>query len=69
MAVKNEVESDNSATKNYQPGQFFLVGNELVIKCGQDYLIILELQIEGGKALDAKTFLSGHQNLLGEVLH
>ena len=69
LAVKNKVGVDDSTTKNYQPGQFFLAGNELAIKCGQDYLIILELQIEGGKALDAKTFLSGHQNLLGEVLH
>jgi len=69
LSVRNEIGIDDQNTKNHHPGQLFLVGNELAIKCGQDYLIILELQIEGGKALDAKTFLSGHKDFVGLILH
>jgi len=69
LAVENKIGTDDLTTKKYQPGQFFLAKNDLAIKCGQDYLIILKLQIEGGKALDAKTFLIGHKNFVGEALH
>ena len=40
----------------------------LIIKCGKCYLKILELQIEGGKRLDYKSFLNGNKIEIGKVL-
>lgn len=68
LKVQNKIGKDNSTTEKYHPGHIFLNKDDLAIKCGQDYLIILELQIEGGKALDAKTFLIGHKDFVGKIL-
>lgn len=43
-------------------GEFFLNDGRLVIQCGQDSLVILKLQLEGGKILSAEEFLRGHKN-------
>lgn len=40
----------------------------LIIKCGIGYLKIFELQIEGGKRLDYKSFLNGNKIEIGKVL-
>ncbi|MBE5746335.1 MAG: methionyl-tRNA formyltransferase [Clostridiales bacterium] len=40
----------------------------LIIKCGVGYLKVLELQIEGGKRLDYKSFLNGNKIEIGKVL-
>lgn len=39
-----------------------------IIKCGEGYLKVLELQIEGGKRLDYKSFLNGNKLELNKVL-
>lgn len=39
-----------------------------IIKCSSGYLKILELQIEGGKRLDYKSFLNGNKLELNKVL-
>lgn len=57
--------TDDEAMK---PGQVFLNNNNLAIKCGQNSLLILNLQLEGAKALSAKDFLSGHQEIIGQTL-
>ena len=33
-----------------------------------NYLDILELQLEGKKAMNTQSFLSGHQNIIGKIL-
>lgn len=40
----------------------------LIVKCGEGFLKVLELQIEGGKRLDYKSFLNGNKFLLNKVL-
>lgn len=41
----------------------------LIIKCGEGHLKILELQIEGGKRLDYKSFLNGNKIEIGTILN
>jgi len=53
---------------NHKTGEIFIDNNRLAIQCGQDSLLILKLQIEGGKVLDAADFLRGNQNIIGSVL-
>ena len=49
-------------------GKVFLYHNDIVIKCGEESLIIKKLQLEGGKVLLAKDFLNGHKNFIGSIL-
>lgn len=51
---------------NLHIGEIFSENKELLIKCGQNALLILELQLEGKKATDSKSFLAGHQNIIGQ---
>ena len=52
--------------KNLISGQIFLEENGLAVKCGQNALLILELQLEGKKATDFKSFLAGHKEIIGQ---
>lgn len=40
-----------------------------IVKCKKQYLKILELQIEGGKRLDFKSFLNGNKIKIGTILN
>lgn len=48
---------------NYKTGQSFLNDGKLAIQCGQDSLLILKLQLEGGKVLSVEEFLRGHKDI------
>lgn len=50
------------------PGTILIDDSKLHVHCGPGLLELLELQLEGGKVLDAKSFLLGHRNLAGKVL-
>lgn len=56
--------SDN----NLEIGQIFSENKQLLVKCGQNALHILELQLEGKKATDSKSFLAGHADVIGKKL-
>lgn len=49
-------------------GQIFEQNKDLAVKCGQNALLILELQLEGKKAMDAKSFLAGNKQAIGKIL-
>ena len=51
-----------------KPGELFLDDKRIAVQCGQDSLVILRLQIAGGKALSAADFLTGNSSLIGTVL-
>ena len=52
-----------------QPGEIIESGKKsIIVSTGDGALEILELQIEGGKRLDVKSFLSGHQIEKGVIL-
>jgi len=56
--------SDN----NLEIGQVFEENNELGVQCGQNALLILELQLEGKKAMNSQNFLAGHKDIIGKKL-
>lgn len=64
IAAENKVLTIN----NYKPGEIFLTEGKLGIQCGQDALVILKLQLEGGKIMSAEEFLRGHRELVGQIL-
>lgn len=62
---------DNNILKSneHKIGEVFLHNNELAIQSRQDSLLILNLQIEGGKVLESKDFLRGNKNIVGCILN
>lgn len=58
----------SEASNKEKIGEISLKNNKLCLKCGQDYLVILKLQTEGGKPLTTQEFLSGHPDFVGKVL-
>ncbi len=52
------------------PGKTYLGSNEkIAVQTEKDFLLIEELQIEGGKKMSSKEFLQGNIDLIGNVLH
>ena len=64
---KAEVLSDNN--KDVEPGTVYEVYKDsFLVKCGKDSLEIFEVQLEGKKRVDAKSFLAGNNIEKGSVL-
>jgi methionyl-tRNA formyltransferase len=63
--IKAEV---STSENTMEIGQIFEENKGLVVKCGQNSLRILELQLEGKKATDSSSFLAGHSGVLGKKL-
>ncbi len=52
-----------------QPGMIVLLTRDsFVVSCGSDYLQILEVQLEGKKRMDVKSFLLGNKLEVGTIL-
>lgn len=49
-------------------GKIFNIKNDLIVKCGDGYLQINKLQIEGKKPISDKDFINGCSNLLNSKL-
>lgn len=49
-------------------GEVFLSDDKLAIGCGQNFLIIHKLQLEGKKEMSAEEFARGYGNFIGSVL-
>jgi methionyl-tRNA formyltransferase len=49
-------------------GEVSLDAGRIYISCSDGSLEVTELQLEGTKPMDAKTFLSGYRNIQGETL-
>ena len=57
---------DDGAVK---PGQVVAVGkNTFTVACGQGYLVVNEVQLEGKKRMDSGSFLRGNQLVAGVML-
>jgi len=61
--IKAQVIENNS---DLITGQIFSENKELLVKCGQNALLILDLQLEGKKATDSQSFLAGHHDSIGQ---
>ncbi|PIR95198.1 methionyl-tRNA formyltransferase [Candidatus Falkowbacteria bacterium CG10_big_fil_rev_8_21_14_0_10_37_18] len=64
IAVANEI----IKTQKNKIGKIFLHNGQLAIQCGQDALLILKLQLEGGKIMKAEDWLRGNKNAIGLIL-
>lgn len=51
---------------DHKIGQSFINNGRLAIQCGQDSLLILKLQLEGGRVLSVEEFLRGHKLFSGD---
>lgn len=51
-----------------QPGTVTNIQKNIAVKTGTCYLNLISIQLEGGKTMDAKSFLNGHPDFLGSVL-
>ena len=64
-----ETNFDNAlAPSNLKVGQLYVENKKLKIKCGQNSLHILKLQIAGGKKLTDQEFLAGYKECLQQIL-
>ncbi|MBP3279792.1 MAG: methionyl-tRNA formyltransferase [Butyrivibrio sp.] len=55
--------------KESEPGMIVLLTKDsFVVSCGSDYLQILEVQLEGKKRMDVKSFLLGNKLEVGTIL-
>ena len=52
----------------HKTGKTFLYNNQLAVQCGQDAIIIKQLQLEGKNPLLAKEFLNGQPDFVGAIL-
>ncbi|UOD35004.1 methionyl-tRNA formyltransferase [Deferribacteraceae bacterium V6Fe1] len=64
---KSEVVYEDYA--NIEPGTIYEINRDnVVVKCGKDSLKLQEIQLEGKKRMDVKSFLSGYKLEKGTVL-
>lgn len=54
---------------NVKIGTILKENNNLLLRCGQNYLDILKLQLPGKKILTAKEFLNGKSDIIGKILN
>jgi methionyl-tRNA formyltransferase len=67
---KAEIAQDLSCQNKVQPGEVAQITeakNEIVVAAAKGYLVIEELQLEGGKRMTAKEFVHGHKVKPGDL--
>jgi methionyl-tRNA formyltransferase len=50
------------------PGEIIEAKNNLVVKCGEGVIEIMEVQLQDRKKTDSKSFINGHHIKTGEIL-
>lgn len=67
--LKASVLSAKLSEAKFSPGTVFLTADKkLAIQCGEDALVVEELQLEGKKPMSSKEFLLGHKGIVGSTL-
>lgn len=57
-----------SLSKEQRLGEVVKVNNIIAVATKKCYLILKQIQLEGGKEMDAGAFLNGHPDFLGSIL-
>jgi len=57
-----------SSSEAQLPGMVLKLNYDIVVAAKKCYLILKQIQLEGGKEMDAKSFLNGHPDFLGSRL-
>lgn len=63
-----KVEHEKIKQNNHKTGEIFQNNGQILIQCGQDSLVILKLQLEGKKAMNAQEFINGNQTFIGKII-
>lgn len=58
----------NEVELNYEPGAVVSVNNQIAVATKKCYLILKQIQLEGGKKMDVQAFINGHRQFLGSKL-
>jgi methionyl-tRNA formyltransferase len=58
----------NKIEGSFNPGEVKVLNQRILVGTGQDLVEVHDLQLEGKKIMDAKTFLSGYKNIAGSKL-
>lgn len=66
LTIKSSICID--ADTDHKIGEVALFDDRLAVGCGNGFLIIDKLQIEGKNAMNAKDFLSGNKKIIGSIL-
>ncbi len=66
--IKEDEINSKESLKLLKIAEIFQENKRLLVKCGQNYLDILKLQLPGKKPLSAQEFLNGGQNIIGKIL-
>ncbi|MBE5827849.1 MAG: methionyl-tRNA formyltransferase [Butyrivibrio sp.] len=62
-------QEEDLRAKESEPGMIVLLTRDsFVVSCGNDYLQVLEVQLEGKKRMDVKSFLLGNKLEIGTIL-
>lgn len=60
--------SETEIFEKYKIGEVFKIDNNVCVQTKDGAIIIKEIQKEGKKTTDAKSFLNGHPNFVGSIL-
>ena len=62
------VQISNNNCDDKTPGFVEKLNGDIAVATKKCYLILKQIQLEGGKEMDAKSFVNGHPDFLGSVL-
>ncbi len=67
--VNSEQIEKLNLTKNYAVGEVVVASSKqgLILKCGEGFVELTEVQAENGKVMSAKSLLNGKQILVGQI--
>jgi len=63
-----EVKPEISKLHDHKIGEVVSRDEQAIVQTGEDGLVIKRLQLEGGKAMDIREFLRGHENFIESIL-
>lgn len=68
VRLKLNLISKTESDENHQISEVFQIGNETAVQTSNGAIILREIQKEGKKSSDSKSFINGHKNFIGSIL-
>lgn len=66
--IRTEICNYAAESSDLEYGKIIFDNNKLLVKTGNGWLSILELQLEGGRPISPQEFMNGYKNMNGVVL-
>ncbi len=61
----NIIAAHPGAASSGTPGSVAMIGRDVAVSCQDAYLVVEQVQPEGGKVMDARAFVNGHPEFIG----